>query len=63
MKVYQICVGSHPTNNSDYVEYDNYYTQAKTHKEALEYAKKCIDNWNKQKQGITYNIFNVTPHN
>lgn len=64
MKEYLICVGSHESNNSDRTEYNNYYTKANSWKEAYEYAKRCIANWNKQsKDGIVYSIDHVTPHN
>ena len=64
MKEYLICVGSHESNNSDYIEYNNYYTKANSWEEAYEYAKKCIANWNKKsKNGIVYSIDHVTPHN
>lgn len=64
MKVYRVCVQSYLWNNSDYAEYDNYYTQAVDWNTAYEYAKKCIDNWNKEsKSGVVYHIYDVTPHN
>jgi hypothetical protein len=63
-KLYQICVASHLSNNSDFIEYDNYYLESDSWKNAEELAKKCIENWNKtSKKGVVYSIYNITPHN
>lgn len=63
MKLYQVCVESYLSNNSDYKEYDNYYCKAESWQAASDYAKICIDNWNKQSKGVIYHVYNITPHN
>lgn len=63
MKIYRVCVESYLSNNSEVKEYDNYYCKAKNWKEAEDYAKRCIENWNKQSEGVVYNIYDLTPHN
>lgn len=63
MKLYQVCVQSYLSNNSDYKEYDNYYCEANNWNEAKEYAEKCIENWNKESKEVIYNVYNITPHN
>ena len=63
MKDYQICVESYLSNNSDYKEYDNYYYKTKNWDSAVEYAKKVINNWNKNSKSVIYNIFDITPCN
>ena len=63
MKWYKVCVESYLSNNSDYKEYDIYYYETDTYEKAEAYANKCITNWNKQSDGVIYNIYNITPHN
>lgn len=63
MRRYTVCIESYYSNNSDRKEYDNYYILANNWNEAMEYAKKCINNWNKQGNGVLYHIFNLYPHN
>lgn len=63
MKKYTACIESYYSNNSDRKEFNNYYILANNWNEAMKYAKKCIDNWNKQSNGILYHVFNLYPHN
>ena len=59
MEKFRVCVGSYVSNNSDCIEYDIYYTEAKNLEEAINYSKKCIDNWNKENKYLIYFIENV----
>ena len=61
MKNYQICIQSYLFNNSDYRQYDIYYYEGTSYDEVLEYAKKCIANWNKENNNsVIYNVYNVS---
>ena len=60
MKEYRVCVQSFISNNSDYKEYDIYFTKATDLENAKKYAQKCINNWNRESKGIIYNVYNVS---
>lgn len=59
MKIYRVCIVSYFTNNSDYKEYDNYYTRAKSLEEVKEFASKVIDNWNNNSKCMIYHIYDI----
>lgn len=63
MKKFNICIESYYSNNSDYPEYDIYYVMSTCLEEAKKYAKECIDNWNKNTNGIIYHVYRVVEAN
>lgn len=60
MKEWRITVQSYLSNNSDYAEYDVYYTTANTKEEAKADILKYIGaDENNTKDGVIYNIYSI----
>lgn len=59
MKKFNVCIESYYSNNSDYPEYDIYSVMSTCLEEAKKYANECINNWNKNINGIIYHVYRV----